>query len=94
MDPVTMVFGLSEAFTGPEILAALTIRADGTQRLVPSIAWPDGQDFPHATLGWLCNRLNRTASGLSIGSLALTRSVKVWVAILLDVVQMPLISPS
>ena len=65
----------------------------GRQRPLSFVGCPDGQGAPQAPSCWPRTRLRRTSSGLSIGSVALTRSVTDFIAIRLDVVHRPLTSP-
>src|SRR5262249_36040319 len=72
----------------------LDTTAVGRQRPPSAKDWPAGHGWPQARSGWPLTRLSSTTSGSSRGKLALTRSVKAFMARLVEVVQPPLISPS
>src|SRR5262245_32282144 len=75
-------------------LRGLVATAAGTQRPPSAAVSPAGHGRPQVLSVWPCSRLRSTKSGSSTGKLALTRSVKVFMARLVEVVQPPLISPS
>ena len=85
--------GVSGELSAADVLVeSLAGTAAGIQR--PSKkSWPDGQGAPHALSVRPRTRVNRTWSGLSMGRLALTWSVKAFIAMRLEVFHIPLMSP-
>jgi hypothetical protein len=84
----------ARALRGAGCLAARAASALGTQRPSAPSCCPAAQAMPQAFWRCPCTRLSRMWSGSSIGSLALTRSVKSRMARREEVVHAPLISPS
>jgi hypothetical protein len=68
--------------------------AVGKQRPSSLMAWPEGQGLLHTASRWLATIVNRTPSGSSTGSVALTRSVNAFMARRVAGVHAPLSSPS
>src|SRR5215470_13757364 len=87
------IAGAAASCAGADATGLRAATAVGTHR-PPSADSPAGQGCAQTLSGWPWIRLSNTTSGSSIGKLALTRSVKVFMARLVEVVQPPLISPS